>query len=69
MMAAFAADGAVLPVKEYALAYVDLHVTLRRLGVLTGAVAKGALRICQFDNALSGTDRALFCLHHIRYRE
>lgn len=43
VMAALAADRAVLPVKEDALANVDLHVTFCRPARLAGTVAERAL--------------------------
>lgn len=67
MMALFATDRTVLPVKEYALADVDLHVALGSPRALARSVAKGALGVRKLYDALPGADRAVLCLHHIRY--
>lgn len=58
MMALFAAEWAVLPVKEHALADVRLHVTFGRFRVFAGAVAERAVRIGDFYGAPAGTDGA-----------
>ena len=64
MMAFLAADGAVLPVKEYALAYVDLHVTFCRPAGLAGTIAEGTLRICDRNDSLTCAHGTLLRLHH-----
>jgi hypothetical protein len=56
VMAFFAAQRAVLPVKENALANVGLHVTLCGLGEFSSAVAKRAIRIGNFYRALARTN-------------
>jgi hypothetical protein len=66
MMATLAAQRAVFPVQEYALADVRLHVALGCMGVLASAVAERALRIGYFDRALACAHGAVFCLSHIR---
>jgi hypothetical protein len=58
-MAFLAAQRAVLPVKEHALANVGLHVTFCGLCGFAGAVAKRAIRIGNFYGAPAGTDWAL----------
>jgi hypothetical protein len=58
-MAFFAAQRAVLPVKEDALANVRLHITLGGLGEFTSAVAKRAIRIGNFYCALARTHRTV----------
>jgi hypothetical protein len=67
MMAFLAADGAVLPVKEYALADMDLHVTFCRSARLACTVAERALRVGDFDDSLACTHGTVFRLHHMRY--
>jgi hypothetical protein len=66
-MAFFATDGAVLPVEEYALTDVDLHVTFCSPAWLSRAVAERALGICFLYDSLACTYGAVFRLHHIRY--
>jgi hypothetical protein len=67
MMATLATDGAVLPVEEYALTDVDLHVTFCSPAWLARAVAERALGIRYLDDSLACTYGAVFRLHHIRY--
>jgi hypothetical protein len=57
-MAFLAAQRAVLPVEEYALANVRLHVTLGCLCKFAGAIAKGTIRIGNFYSAPARTDGA-----------
>jgi len=64
-MALFAAYRAVLSVQKYALANVDLQITLGRIRAFAGPVAKRALRIRYLDSALAGAYGTLFGLHHI----
>ena len=58
-MAFFAAQWAVFPIKEHALANVGLHVTFSGLCGFAGAVAKRTIRIGNFYGAPAGTDWAL----------
>jgi hypothetical protein len=64
-VALFTAYRAVLSVQKYALANVDLQITLGRVRAFAGSVAKGTLRIGYLDGALAGAYGALFGLHHI----
>jgi hypothetical protein len=64
-----AADGTVFPVQKDTLTDMHLHVRLGCLSSFSGAIAERALRIGEFDYALSRTNRAVLCLHHIRYTE
>ncbi|HEV8404695.1 MAG TPA: hypothetical protein VGQ13_02195 [Nitrososphaera sp.] len=57
-MALLATQRAVLPIKEYTLANVRLHVTLGGLCKFAGAIAKGTIRIGNFYGAPARTDRA-----------
>jgi len=57
-MAFLAAERAVLPVKEHALADVGLHVTFSGFRIFAGAVAERAIRIGDFYGAPAGTDWA-----------
>jgi hypothetical protein len=68
-MAFLAAERAVLPVKEHALANVRLHVAFGGLGELAGAIAKRTVRIGDFYGALARADRALLnvSLSHLFY--
>ena len=58
-MAFFAAQRTVLPVEEDALANMGLHITLGGLGEFASAVAKRAIRICNFYRALARTYRTV----------
>jgi hypothetical protein len=58
-MAPFAAQRAVFPVKKHALANVGLHVAFSGLCKFASAIAKWAIRICNFYGAPAGTDGAL----------
>ena len=60
VVAFLAAERAVFPVKEHALANVRLHVTFGGLCVLAGAVAKRTIGIGDFNQALARTDRTFF---------
>jgi len=57
-MALLAAQRAVLPVKEYALANVRLHVTLGGLCKFARAIAKGTIRIGNVYSAPTRTNGA-----------
>jgi hypothetical protein len=69
MVAFLAAQRTVLPVEEYALANVDLHVAFSSPRLFTGAVAKRTLRIGQFDRALARAYRTVPHLHHDAYHQ
>ncbi len=64
-MATLATYRTILPVKEYALADVYLHVTFCRSRGFAGTVAEWTLRICDFDDPLTCAHGAVLCLHHI----
>jgi len=57
-MAFLAAKRTVLPVKKHTLTNMRLHVTFSRLCEFTGAVAKWAVTIGNFDGTLAIADRA-----------
>jgi hypothetical protein len=57
-VALFAAQRAVLPVKEHALADVRLHVAVGGLCKFAGAIAKRTIRIGDFYGAPARTDGA-----------
>lgn len=70
-MASFAAQWTVLSVKEHALTDMRLHIALSGFCEFASAIAKGTIRIGDFDQTSARTDRAFlnFGLSHLLYVE
>lgn len=68
-MTSFSAKWTILAVKKNALAYVRLHVTFCSLCRLASAIAKRAIRLCDFNQPSARTDWALLDvgLSHLFY--